>query len=324
MRSLCVNCLRGDIIEKRHRIHAVAMQGDTILLQCGNSDLITPMRSAAKPFMVWPQIETSKKCGINLTDKQIALMVSSHNGELDHRNEVNSILALSNSTADDLFCGTHFPFFDWLYTDYFMEKDTAKRQLFHNCSGKHAGMLLLAELTGNSKKNYYEACHPVQKSIINSVKDILRITEYDYFSLALDGCGVPTYCVSLQKIAASYKLLCKDERLCRVLTAVLNEPHMIAGSERIETDIIRNCHFFAKSGSGGIFCVLVPNEDISIALKAEDGDDDAAEAAAAEILDVLGLLTPDNKEILEGYRRSIIYTSTGVFAGQLAPTWSDE
>ncbi|WP_419021333.1 asparaginase [Holdemanella sp.] len=292
-------------------------------MQCGSNHLKAPMRSAAKPFMVCPQIDLCDKCMIHLSDAQLSLMVSSHNGEAEHRNTVKSILELSNSEVIDLHCGTHLPFFNWLYDEYFFEKDLTKRQLFHNCSGKHAGMILLAMLIGSNKTDYWKIDHPVQQMITASVKDLLNISVHDIFSLALDGCGVPTYCITLKKMAQGYQQLYKDERLQPVVSAVMNEPYMIAGRDRIETDIIRHCGYFAKSGSDGIFCMSIPNSNISIALKIEDGNDDAAESAAVEILSILDLLTSDQEKLLDKYRHLKIYTSTGFLAGQLSPEWTN-
>ncbi len=322
MKDLYINRFRGNVIETKHRVHAVVICDNKILLQCGNINLNIPMRSAAKSFMVCRQIALCNKCGIQLSDAQLSLMVSSHNGEVEHRNTVKSILQLTSCKVKDLHCGTHLPFFDWLYDEYFEEKDLTKRQLFHNCSGKHAGMLLLATLIGSNKYNYWDVNHPVQQMIIKSVKEILEISEHDLFSLAWDGCGVPTYCISLKNIAHGYQQLYKDVRLKPVVSAVMNEPYMIAGRDRVETDIIRHCNYFAKSGSDGIFCVSIPNNNISVASKVEDGNDDAAESAIIEILSKLNLLTSEQEIVLDDYRFLKIYTSTRVQAGQLSPEWT--
>ena len=121
MKHLYVDKRRGDVIETRHKVHAIVLHGDKILLQCGDDQLITPMRSAAKPFMICPQIEKCRQCGIYLSDAQISIMISSHNGEKEHRTEVEQLLKISDSTAKDLHCGTHLPYFDWLYDDFFAE-----------------------------------------------------------------------------------------------------------------------------------------------------------------------------------------------------------
>lgn len=322
MKAFYINSLRGDVIETRHLVHAVMLQGSKVVLHFGNDQIITPMRSAAKPFMICQQIDLCKKSGLHLLDAQLSVMVSSHNGEVEHRRMVESILEMANCTFNDLFCGTHLPFFDWLYDDFFSEKDLHKRQLFHNCSGKHAGMLLLIELLGSYRDNYWNVRHPIQQQITASVRDLLTVSAKEPFSLALDGCGVPTYCITLHKMAEVYQRLYKDERLQPIFTAVVNEPYMVAGKDRVETDIIQHCGFFAKSGSDGIFCVSIPKDDISIALKVEDGNDDAAESAIVELLAMSGLMTPDVGKALDKYRYLKTYTSTGLISGNYSPEFT--
>ena len=321
MERLIINELRGDVIEARHNVSAVVYRNNQIEMSIGDTNVAVPMRSTAKPFMLCPLLHACGQYGIQLTDADISIMVSSHNGEVVHRQNVLSLLELSGSSVNDLACGTHLPYFDWLYDDYFSERDLLKRQLYHNCSAKHAGMLLLANLNGFEKNNYWELAHPVQQIIMTSVKSVMRIKDGDVFSIAKDGCGVPTYCISLRQMGKAYQSLYRDERLFPVVKAILSKPYYIAGKDRIETDIITHFGFIAKSGSSGLFAIACPKEDISIVLKVEDGNDDVAESAAVEILGKLGLINEKQRLILEKYRTLPIYTSTFLLAGNYSPLW---
>lgn len=321
---LYINEMRGGIVEAKHKVNATVYHNGKLELQVGNKELVTPMRSTAKPFMLYPLLTSCAQNGIHLTDAQISVMSSSHNGELVHRETVLSILNLSQSDVTDLSCGTHLPYFDWLYKDYFLEQNILKRQLYHNCSGKHAGMLLLAKLNGFEKKNYWKIEHPVQHAIYSFVNSLFDCKNTERIISVLDGCGVPTYCVPIKKIALAYQALYHDERLLPVAKSILAEPYFIAGKNRIETDIISCCGYIAKSGSSGLFAVACPSHDISIALKIEDGNDDAAEVAIVEILDKLGLLNEQQRMILKRYKEAPIYTSTKLPAGMFLPDWIND
>lgn len=323
MEKLIIRELRGDIVEARHNVSVVVYHNDQIEMNIGDTDVVVPMRSTAKPLMLCPLLRACSQHGIRLVDSDISIMASSHNGEAVHRQAVLSLLELSDSTVTDLACGTHLPYFEWLYEEYFAERDLLKRQLYHNCSAKHAGMLLLASLSGVEKNNYWEMNHPVQQNIITSVKSIMRIKGGDVFYVSKDGCGVPTYCVSLRRMGKAYQALYQDERLFAVAKAILSKPYYIAGKDRIETDIITQCGFIAKSGSSGLFAIACPEENISIVLKVEDGNDDAAESAAVEILDKLGLINENQRLIFEKYRTLPIYTSTLLPVGNYSPFWSN-
>ena len=321
MERLIINELRGNVIEARHIVSAIVYQSNHIELIIGDVNMIVPMRSTAKPFMLCPLLRVCNQHGVQLTAADISILASSHNGEHVHRQAVLSLLERAESKVADLACGTHLPYFDWLYEDYFKERDLLKRQLFHNCSAKHAGMLLLANLCGYKKENYWDPFHPVQQNITTSLKSVMKIKDGDVFSIAKDGCGVPTYCVSLQKIAMAYQYLYRDEQLLSIMQSILTEPYYIAGKDRIETDIIIQHGFIAKSGSSGLFAISCPKQDISIVVKVLDGNNEAAESAAVEILFRIGLINKEQLSILDKYRALPIYTSTNLKSGIYSPFW---
>jgi len=314
-----IKTIRSGICETIHRISVVAVKGNHVIYHRGNPDIVVPIRSTAKPFILTPLINAAKDNGINLTDAQISVMASSHNGEKAHRECVNSILNLSGSFPSDLKCGTHLPFYAWLYDDYFNCSDIAIRQLFHNCSGKHAGMLLLSKLWGLSTDNYWHIEHPLQKAITTSAKEHLHISDDDCFNVGVDGCGSPTYAITVRKLAEAYQRLLTSNSLKKVYNAMLAEPFMIAGTDRVDTLITTELGFIAKSGADGLFCVSCPDQDIGIALKIESGDDDAAESAIIEVLDQLNLLQSKNKKTFEPYRFLQIFATNGELVGNYSP-----
>lgn len=315
MEPLVVEEKRGTVVEAIHRVHAIAICDGRPIFQCGNPDILVPMRSTAKPFMMLPLLNACNTFGVTLSKKQLSIIASSHNGEKAHRDCVLSILDLADCKASDLYCGYHLPFYNWLYEDFFSERDPAQRQLFHNCSGKHAGMLLLSKLLGIEKKGYWQIDNPVQQAIYSSVQEIFQLHNGHKIQLALDGCGVPTYCVPLCTIANAYQRLYKLGSLLPIMEAIIEEPFYIAGTERIETKIITECKYIAKSGSSGLFAVSCPAQDISIVLKIEDGNDDAAEAAIVGLLEKLDLLSGQQQLTLSSYKELPITTSTNQLAG---------
>jgi len=314
-----IKTLRSGITETIHRASIVAVQNNRLIYSHGDPNLILPLRSSAKPFMLFPLMDFVESNRIYLSEEQICVMASSHNGEKIHRDCVASILRLCNASYKDLMCGTHLPFYEFLYNDYFRCSDMYERQLFHNCSGKHAGMILLCKLLDIDTYEYWKQEHPVQKSITKRLKEYFEICSNDYFSLAMDGCGVPTYAVSLTKLAIAYQNMSTTDSMRNVFRSIISKPYMIAGQERIDTIITSELGYIAKSGSDGIFCINCPEKRIGIALKIESGNDDAAESAIVEVLEYLGLLTKTAKTRLESYRCLEIRTSTGAISGTYCP-----
>lgn len=315
-----VKTTRSGVTECTHYGSIVVVKNNKPILVCGNPYHITPMRSTGKPFFLLPLIEKGGIEKWNLNDKEIAIMASSHNGEKVHRDLVSEILNKIGMNESDINCGTHEPYFDWVQETGkdINSKTDSSCQLYHNCSGKHAGMLMLCKMTKEPTENYWDIKHPIQKMIFNKVCNTLNFNKKTT-KILLDGCGVPTYSIPLVMLAESYQILSDDPNLEPIKSAILNEPYMIAGRDRVDTEIIKECGFIAKSGSDGIFCLSIPEENIGIALKIESGSDDAAESAAIEVLDKIGLLTAKQKRSFEKFRKLEIKTSTNICSGHYEP-----
>ena len=78
------------------------------------------------------------------------------------------------------------------------------------------------------------------------------------------------------------------------------EPFMVAGTGRACTRLIGTATggTVAKAGAEGVFCAVVPDEHIGLALKARDGGARAAEAAATWLLAHLGHLDAEPSQML--------------------------
>lgn len=312
-----VKVIRTGIVESLHRASIVVVQDCKILFSCGNTEQLISMRSSAKPFMAIPFVEDGLHLKYRLEKDELCLMMSSHNGEELHRNKVKSILDKGGLAVDNLKCGYHLPYFEWLLPEYIAENDEKKKQLFHNCSGKHAGMLIYAKDKCFDLESYFSRDNLLQQFIQERVKQYIGISSKDDFKVGIDGCGVPNYCISLKKLAMAYQNFGITEETECLRTSILENPYMIAGKERIETEMIEEYQYIAKSGSEGVFCVSIPNQNIGIAIKIESGSDEAAESMIVEIMVKLGLLPKDTN--LNKYRHFPIYTSTGIEVGLYEP-----
>jgi len=307
-----VKLTRSGITECVHRGSIAVFRKDKLTYYEGNPYVEFPMRSTAKPFIAIPLIANEGINRYSLSQKELAVMVSSHNAEQVHRDTVASILKKIGMTEKDLKCGTHDPYFDWILQD---NKLTA---IYHNCSGKHAGLLMLCNLLKITKDNYWELNHPAQQNIVAELADYLELRPRA-IKIGIDGCGVPTYGITLSKLAEAYAKLLHDERMSYIKNAILEEPFMLAGTDRVDSDIISLCGYIAKSGSEGIFCMSIPNDDVGIAIKMESGSDEAAESVAISILEKLGYLSEEQLLSLAKYQSIEILTSTNVVVGKLGP-----
>src|SRR6185436_8445890 len=51
---ISIDVLRGDVVEARHRVHAVAVSDGDVVASAGNPSLFTLFRSSAKPLQALP------------------------------------------------------------------------------------------------------------------------------------------------------------------------------------------------------------------------------------------------------------------------------
>src|SRR5205807_4954315 len=80
--AMQVELRRGRVVESWHTVHvAVVDEGDRLVAQAGNPDLVTFWRSAAKPFQAMPLLEDGVADRFGLSTTDLALCCASHSSE---------------------------------------------------------------------------------------------------------------------------------------------------------------------------------------------------------------------------------------------------
>jgi L-asparaginase II len=106
---------------------------------------------------------------------------------------------------------------------------------------------------------------------------------------AIDGCGVVTFALPLERMAYAYS---RFERLpggARIASAMRAHPELVGGPDGPDLHLMRAAPgWFAKGGAEGLFCAGGP-DGIGIALKSEDGAFRPLEPALAAFLAPLGV-----------------------------------
>ena len=147
MEPFLVEVTRGDVVEARHVVHAVAVRDGRVELAAGDPQLVTLLRSSAKPLQALPVVRARPE----LDDEQIALLCASHRATPEQLAVVRRILADAPATEDDLECGPE------------------PTKIEHNCSGKHAGFLALCRAQGWPIDGYHRPDHPCQRAMLHEV-----------------------------------------------------------------------------------------------------------------------------------------------------------
>jgi len=262
---IVVEATRGGIVEARHRVHAVAVSGGAVVAQAGDAALVTYFRSSAKPLQALPVIRACP----HLDDAEIAIACASHLHRPEQLEPVRSLLAKARAREDDLECGPE------------------PTRLEHNCSGKHAAMLALCLRMGWPKAGYRLAKHPCQAAMLAEVAAAAEV-ELSSIPTGIDGCGVVTYALTLERMATAFARLESLDGGSRAADAMRAYPELIRGQGHADTELMRlGRGWVAKGGAEGLLCA-VSRDELGIALKVEDGSTRAVSSGLAAFLSHLG------------------------------------
>lgn len=301
--------LRGDVEESLHRGGLAVVDAEGRLRgNTGDPAALVHLRSAAKPFQALAVVESGAADAFGVTSEELAVMAGSHAGQTEHVRAVRSLLARSGAAESELVCGPPI----------------------HMCSGKHAGMLLLAHHLGAPRQGYELATHPVQQTIARTIAGLLAgrpaavrpavdvevrsgaeasaaagpvarpsHTPESLF-VGIDGCGVPVVRLSLDDAAWLFALLAQGATpaLVQVRDAMLAHPEMVAGKSRLDTRVMRAApgRVAAKGGAEGVQgLALLAGDDapaLGCVIKVEDGSARSLPALTQRFLEVWGLRVP--------------------------------
>ncbi len=285
---------RADRTESIHRAVAVAISLNDAPMFFGE-DPGTFMRSVAKPFQTLALFRNGVVDHHGLSPEEIAVISASHGGEREHRRRVEGLLRRGGFTLKDLHCGTHAPF-----TASERRRMIAGGEkpdlLCNNCSGKHAGMLLHAAHLGADSTRYLDRQHPVQRAVASTLSMFLDV-DLSQADCGIDGCGAPTWFVSLEAMARGFARL-SDQRFLeerglvdavdRYHDALRTAPLLFSGEQRFP--YLWSHHLqpesFSKEGAEGVYVVWGTRG--ALALKSTDGTERGYRYAIPELLSKLG------------------------------------
>jgi L-asparaginase II len=259
-------------------------------------------RSAIKAFQALPLIESGAAKAFELTEAEIALACSSHNGEDVHVTTALSTLRKCGCSEQHLECGAHWPS-ERKSANALVLAGKKPSALHNNCSGKHAGMIAACMHLGFNPKSYVEQDHPLQQAIARRMGEQCDV-DLSNAPVGIDGCSVPTWAYPLQNMALGFaRLAAPDCEEGTIITgAARSHPYLIAGSERFDTKIMQAVpRLFIKVGAEGVFGGCIPHAGLGFSLKCDDGASRAAEVAIANVLSQLSIWTDNERASLMGF-----------------------
>jgi L-asparaginase len=231
--------VRGRAVESVHRgAFAVVDAGGALLGAKGDPFVEVVLRSAAKPFQAAAVVASGAADGFSLSSEEIAIIAASHSGSAEQVAVVTRLLERADLTPEALACGS----------------------VEHMCSGKHAGMLLMARHLGVSPEGYEREDHPAQRAVAAYLETLMSGewagARRDALFAGYDSCGVPAIRTSVYEAARLYARLAAGATppLARVRDAMMAHPVLVAGEGRADTQVMRAAagQVVAKGGAEGV------------------------------------------------------------------------
>lgn len=300
---LVVEVTRGPLIESTHDvICVVADKRRQVIGYAGHLDYVISPRSSIKPLQALPLLESGAYEAFGLNEKHLVLSCASHKAEKHQLEALTEWLGLIKKTESVLRCGP---------------SESSKTPLSHNCSGKHMGMVTAALQMKIDPTDYDKFEHPYQIFLRKYLSEVTAI-DFSKAPHGIDGCCIPTYGMSIQKLAIGMSVFVSEDigdsrrkNALRIVDAIKKYPEYLSGQNDFTQKVISTSggKAIVKTGAEGAFTGIMPQQGLVFALKVIDGHSRAAEVASLEIFKQYGALSPAETEKLKEFSEPAVLNS---------------
>ena len=287
-----IGVVRSGLIEAVHSVSVTALSLDgSVLFESGSTDRPFYIRSSAKPFQASVMLEHMTPPDVETT----AIMCSSHDGQPIHLALIERLLGLFGVGLSALATPPAWPTSEAAARRLAAAGAREPRPLWHNCSGKHAGMLTACASRGWPNEGYTDPEHPLQKAIAAHMKHVFGS---ETTPVGIDGCGAPVFRGTTESLARGYVQLITEDRYRSVVQAMGRFPLLTSGPGHADAEVAIWLGGVAKRGAEGCLGIALPGRG-AIALKAWDGAERAVATATLHVLDQLGWIPHGTRKNLE-------------------------
>jgi L-asparaginase II len=271
---IVVEVRRNGVVEAAHRVHAVAVRGGEVVAAAGDSALACFMRSSSKPLQALPLVRSRD----DLPDDELAIACASHRDTPEQLAAVRALLARAAASEEDLELGP--------------QEGRPPERIHNNCSGNHAGILALCRARGWPTEGYRLPEHPAQEACRDVHAEAAEVGPAE-LETGVDGCGIVTFALTLERMAHAFSRLEALSGGARVAAAMRARPDLVGGPDGADYLLMRHASgWMAKGGAEGLLCAAGPG-GIGVAIKTEDGASRPHAVALAAFVGRLGIDLPD-------------------------------
>lgn len=296
MRKLAIKT-RSNKIETEHYGYIALTDSQAKPDKTLNDDKDFFVRSCIKPIQAKVCKDILKD---DLEDEFLTMAVASHLSTESQISLLKEMLNKYGVDEENLHCGLKSQ----------TNKQVFKSKIYHNCAGKHITHLAAVK-KAKLKSNYYEFEHSIQQA---TYKELLNLSKKDMIETGIDGCGLPTFYMSLIELASSFSRANQIDSYKKIFATVNKHAHLISDSSRFDQELM--CQFpnkfFAKSGADGMMLVLNLKTSETLVIKVIDGEKRVKDIVAKKLLENLSWLKPEELQL-----DNTVYNSLGHATGTL-------
>ncbi len=300
---------RKQQIESIHYGIAVLVKGNQVIKAWGDADFKCFTRSIIKPIQAKVSLSFLNE---DLASEFIAIACASHTQSEEQMKLLDEFALKYKIDEGDLELG--------LLKGSTANSALLKSKFHHNCAGKHCLMCLAARKIENAEigqicKPYTEETHSLQQALISEIKKLLDLEKNISLDIATDGCGVPTFHLSLKDMARLFVKTIANPDYEMIYAAMSQHPYIIGGKDRIDSLVMakRPKELIAKGGPEGLMLILNLKREEVLLIKIIDGSSRAKSIITKGFLEYLAWL--DKDEILV---EEEILNSQGLIVGNIA------
>ena len=322
---------RGEEIESLHAVAAAVVDGrGRTLHRHGDPARRAWLRSSAKPIQLLPLVEEGLVERFGFAGEELAVMAASHDAEPFHLEAVRAILGRAGLDESLLRCGAHEPG-NAAAAEELRRRGERPTAIHNNCSGKHAGMLVVCRALGWPLESYLAPDHPLQLRIWRTLAELAGLAP-ERIGRAVDGCGAVTFAMPVTAMARAWAALAiadasrqtaREKAVGRIFDAMAAHPAYVGGTGRLDTDLLRHAgdRLMVKTGAEGVFCAAFRGArgdgPRALALKVLDGARRAQDPALLALLEELGEVELSRDPALGTHARPTIVNRSGTEVGRI-------
>lgn len=308
-----VGSIRSGLVEVVHPVSVIAVDPDgTVLGSLGeNLDREFFYRSAVKPL----QASVSQRNGADLTPERLAIAAASHWGLPLHIAYVEDMLSdVGLDPETHLVCPPDRPTNRDADRVFASQGRLDRERVFHNCSGKHSGMLR-ACVARDWSLDYADPDHPLQQEIAELASDAAGSSIQP---TGIDGCGIPTLRGDVLGLARVFSRLVNDPQFEEASRAASRFTAHTSSGDSPEAHLTRWVSAVSKGGAEGCLGLGMFESGVAVAAKAWTGSLAAAAVGLVELMDRLGLIPEYQRSQLDAVARPVVFGG-GSPVGHLEP-----